>query len=135
MTGNTTERRLLQLSVALAGLVPVSAGFTGVVQGLGGPGAFVDSHYRYLSGLLLALGAVAWSCIPKIEQRGDRLRLVTLVVVIGGAARLGAALSSGMDRTIVFALIMELCVTPGLYLWQRRLQTHWRAQGASNSAL
>ncbi len=56
-----TERRALQRVVAVAGLVPVLGGLYGVLfgqAGLGG-GAFdvsTDSHFRYLSGLLLGIG-------------------------------------------------------------------------------
>jgi hypothetical protein len=68
-----TERRLLQIAVAAGGLVPVSAGLLGVVFGTGmvpdgAGGVSLDSHVRYLSGLLLAIGIGFWSTIPWIER-------------------------------------------------------------------
>src|SRR5271154_6001977 len=54
------ERRLLQISVAIAGLVPVGGGLAGVIWGPSMLGETVqnplDSHFRYLSGLLAAIG-------------------------------------------------------------------------------
>ena len=88
-----TERRALQIAVALLSLVPVAAGLAGVLHGaamldgsLGTPSR--DSHMRYLSGLLLAIGVAWWSVIPAIERHGARVRLLTALVVCGGVARL-----------------------------------------------
>lgn len=116
------ERRLLQIAVAAAGVVPVAGGFQGVLAGLNAPGAFADSHYRYLSGLLLGVGAAFWWTIPRIEDRGEVFRLLTLVVVIGGLARLGAALAVGGGRWVSVALVMELAVAPLLCFWRERVE-------------
>ena len=71
------EKRLLQFAVAVAGLVPVSAGMAGGLKGtllLGDVGdAALDSHLRFLSGLLLAIGVAFWSTIPDIERLRSRL--------------------------------------------------------------
>ena len=54
------ERRLLQVVVAIASLIPISAGAMGILLGPAmvqvhvAPAA-ADSHYRYLSGLLLGI--------------------------------------------------------------------------------
>jgi Na+/alanine symporter len=78
---------------------------------------------RYLSGLLLAIGLAFWSLVPKIESAGQVFRLLTFVVVIGGLARLASFAASGVpSRTMQFALLMELCVTPLLCVWQYRLE-------------
>ncbi len=88
-----TERRALQRVVAVAGLVPVLGGLYGVLfgqAGLGG-GTFdvsTDSHFRYLSGLLLGIGLLFWSTIPGIETKSSLFRFLTMVVVLGGLARL-----------------------------------------------
>jgi hypothetical protein len=116
------ERRLLQFSIAAAGMVPVAAGFEGLISGLGAPGLFEDSHYRYLSGILLAIGAAFWWTIPRIDDQGRVVRLVTFLVVVGGLARLGAAFASGGGLAVDFALVMELVVTPALCLWRERVE-------------
>ena len=81
------ERRLLQIAVALAGLVPVAAGALGALRPellIAGP-AHALTHGAYLSGLLLGLGLVFWSLIPTIEDQGRVFGLLTLLVVAGRA--------------------------------------------------
>ena len=82
---NSIEKRALQIVVALACLVPVGAGGTGVLLGprMLGPTLAVssdlDSHYRYLSGLLLGIGIGYLSTIPHIERHGRRFALLTAI--------------------------------------------------------
>ena len=123
------SRRLLQLLAAVFGLVPVLAGLAGVVLGPSmaassdGPPA-LDSHVRYLSGLLLAIGLAFWSTIPHIEQQSARFRLLTALVVVGGLSRLlGLALRGVPPPPMLFGLCMELVVTPLLCWWQYRIAT------------
>ncbi len=119
------EKRLLQLAILLGGIVPVSAGVEGALCGtrfLGAwPGRSADSHFRYMSGLLLGIGLVLWGCIPTIERRATIVRTLTAVVVLGGLARLYGWIVAGDPGTIRWALGMELVVTPLLCLWQTRI--------------
>jgi len=120
------ERRLLQVVIALAGLVAVGAGMVGGLHGtlmLGDWGDVnLDSHFRYLSGLLLGLGVAYWSTIPDVEAQEARLGLVTLIVVTGGFFRaLGLLASGSPDMPMRVALVLELVGAPLLYLWQRRI--------------
>lgn len=121
------ERRLLQIAVALACLVPFSASLAGIVGGAAwlarGPVATdLDSHFRYLSGIFLALGIAFASCIPAIERRTARFRLLGAMVVAGGLARLLSLWAAGAPGTgMRFGLVMELVVVPLLLLWQARL--------------
>ncbi len=131
---NQFERRALQFAVAAACFVPISAGLAGVVLGPRLVGAFavgssdLDSHFRYLSGLLLAIGVAFVSTIPRIETRGNRFRLLTFIVVVGGLGRLLGVLMSGRPSPVMMAaLVMELVVTPGLALWQYRVAREWEA--------
>ena len=120
------ERRLLQIAIALAACVPVVGGVLGAVYGpavFGLHGAIGGaSHVRYLSGLLLGIGFAFWSCIPGIERRGDLVRLLAVIVVTGGLARLAGDLAHGDPGPMRWALVMELIVTPALALWQRRIE-------------
>ena len=125
-SGAERERRLLQRVIAVAGLVPVSAGLYGVLFGAGLTGDRMsitgDSHYRYLSGLLLGIGLVFWSGIPGVERKGGRIGALTLVVVAGGLGRLvGLAMSGVPDLPMLLAFGMELVVTPLVGLWQIRV--------------
>jgi hypothetical protein len=118
------ERRLLQVAVAAAGLVPVTAGALGALRPemlLGGP-AHSLAHGAYLSGLLLGLGLAFWSLIPAIENRSHAFGLLTGLVVLGGLARALAAFRlSAWSLPVTLPLAMELGVTPALWLWQRRV--------------
>jgi Domain of unknown function (DUF4345) len=137
-----TEKRFLQAAVALGCVVPLAAGLLGVVHGAsmlahvgevgGGVAAGVggevagnitlDSHVRYLSGLLFAIGLGFLSCIPDIERQGARATLLSAIVVTGGLARLYGVIIDGWPAPpMVFALAMELAVVPLLWLWQRRV--------------
>lgn len=123
-----TERRALQIVVAIGSLVPLGAGATGMLLGphMLEPGTFtsgdLDSHFRYLSGLLFAVGIGFASTVPRIETHGGRFLVLTGIVVMGGIGRLLSLLSIGPpSSSMEAALVMELVVTPGLALWQRRV--------------
>ncbi len=123
------SRRALQIVVAVLGLVPVLTGLAGMVLGPSMAGLdpsatpiALDSHVRYLSGLLLAIGLGFWSTIPRIERQTARFRLLTGLVVIGGLGRLlGLALAGRPPAPMLFGLGMELVVTPSLCWWQSRI--------------
>jgi len=122
------EALALRMMVGLAGIVPVAAGLDGMIRGsamLGGVSAAnltLDSHLRYLSGLLLAIGLGFWSTIPRLDVQGGRFRLLTALVVVGGLGRLFGILMMGLPPApMLFGLVMELGVTPLLCLWQVRL--------------
>lgn len=122
-----SERRLLQAAAALAVLVPIGAGAWGVIRGAawldhGAAPRDLDSHFRYLSGIFLALGIGFASCIPAIEKNGARFRLLGAMVVAGGAARLVSLLAVGAPSAgHVAGLGMELGAVPLLMLWQARV--------------
>ena len=120
-----TERRLLQAAVLVAGIVPVSAGAAGVILGArmaGGGSIDLDSHVRYLSGLLLGIGLVFWGMVPGIERHKLIVRVLTVLVVIGGLGRmLGVFVAGTPSAPMAAALGMELVVTPLLCLWQSRI--------------
>ena len=122
-----SERRLLQAAVAFGCLVPIVGGGLGVVRGpamvgIAAASAAADAHFRYLSGLLLGIGLGFLSTVPRIEAQGARFRLLAAIVVIGGLGRLlSLALRGAPDALTLFALAMELAVTPSLALWQGRI--------------
>jgi hypothetical protein len=126
------EGRFLQIVVALACLVPIGAGAAGIMVGpamvdAGAVPAGADSHYRYLSGLLLGIGIAFATTIPDIERHATRFRLLTGIVVVGGFGRLLSLLLRGTpDKPMLAALVMELGVTPCLMLWQARVARRQR---------
>jgi Domain of unknown function (DUF4345) len=131
MTGEAEHRSVnafgklgLQIAVAALACIPVLVGAIGVV---GGP-AFLnavapwplalDSHFRFLSGVFLAVGVAWWSTIPEIERKQERFRLLGLLIVSGGLARLVSLFVTGWPPAgHVAGLAMELIVVPLLVLW------------------
>jgi hypothetical protein len=82
----------------------------------------LDSHFRYLSGLLCGLGLSFWWMIPRIEQHTASVRLLTSMIVLGGLARLVTMLHvAPPSLPMELAIGMELAVTPALCWWQGRI--------------
>lgn len=129
-----SERRLLQAAIALASLVPLSMGFisildsAAVLKGMEPPfPRDLDSHYRYLSGLLFGIGLVFLAAIPRVEQATATFRLLGFIIVAGGLARLISLLEVGPPSFgHLFGLVMELGVVPLIVLWQGRLAKRFR---------
>lgn len=127
-----SERRLLQCVFAAASLVPLIAGGAGMILGPwmiaeGTVPRGLDSHFRYLSGLLFAIGLGYVSSIPRIEHQGQRVWLLTALVFVGGIGRLISLISLGAaPATSYAALTMELLVAPACALWQRRVERRLR---------
>ena len=123
-TGPLTEKRALQIAVAVAGIVPVGAGLLGALR----PELLLDglpsamTHAAYLSGLLMGIGLGFWWLIPTIERRGPIFGLLAAVIVLGGLARLLTAVRlDSWSLSVILPLVMELGVTPALWWWQRRV--------------
>jgi hypothetical protein len=135
----SVERRLLQLAIALGSLVPLLAGAAGMLLGPDMIGGVVqpvppdlDSHMRYLSGLLCGIGLGFLSCIPRIEEKGRRFQLLGAVVLLGGAARALSLFEVGLPGLgHRLALGMELGTVPVLMLWQWRVARRARPAGAA----
>lgn len=135
-----TEKRLLQAFVALACIVPLMAGGWGAIESaaamggaLGSVPVDLDSHFRYLSGLLLGLGIAFALCIPNIERNGLPFRMLGLIVVVGGLARLLSLIEAGQPSLgHQFGLVMELVAVPLLVGWQSRVAR--RFSGAARTS-
>jgi len=130
----TSEKRLLQAIVALACLVPLTYGSFGVLLGprwLRGVPLFdvpvdLDSHFHYLSGIFLGVGIAFTTCVPDIEIKGPRFRLLGSFVVLGGLSRLFSLIVDGVpSHGQQLGLCMELIVVPCLLLWQASLAKRW----------
>ncbi len=126
------EKRLLQAVMLLVLLVPLAGALLGIVRG---PEAFdrtatgvtLDSHFHYLSGLLLAMVLLFLTCVPNIERNGARLRFVAVLPITGGFMRLVSLLAEGAPAwEHQAALAIELGVVPLILLWQARLARRFR---------
>jgi hypothetical protein len=120
------ERKLLQIAFAFAGLALVGFGLAGVFFGanfmdLTG-NVIMDSYIRFLKGMLVAIGLIYWSSIPDIERHGERISLVTFILVLGAVPRLMAVIGHGVPTIgILVGLGGELIAAPLLWLWQRHV--------------
>jgi len=120
------ERKLLQIAFALAGLMLVGFGLGGVFFGatfmdLSGD-VVMDSYIRFLKGMLLAIGLVYWWSIPDIERHGERISLVTFILVLGAIPRLMTVIGHGVPTIgIMIGLVGELIFAPLLWFWQRHV--------------
>lgn len=124
------ERRALQFAIALAGTIPLTAGALGILApdmlGLYGNSSAM-AHAAYLSGLLLGIGLAYWSLIPDVEKRSGPCTLLTAIVFVGGLARFSMAVRFGtLQPSIGLPLLMELWVTPLLWVWQQRIARKYR---------
>ena len=122
------EKRALQCVVGALAAIPVLAGIEGIVSGpeflgVGQPWpADLDSHFRFLSGIFLAMGIAWYSCIPAIEANAARFRLLAALTFAGGLARLfSLAIAGPPSLGHLGGLGMELIVVPLLVLWQARV--------------
>ena len=128
MTGSI-EKRLLQAVIAVACLLPLIVGGQGILHG---PAPFghladvpkdLDSHFRYISGIFFATGLGFVSCIPNIERKGPRFRLLGGLIFVGGVSRLISLIAVGVpSQGHVLGLGMETIVVPLLMLWQWHLE-------------
>lgn len=124
---------MLQIVVAIACLVPLLTGGQSILHGpgfLGHPPVVpvdLDSHFRYISGIFFAVGVAFASCVPGIERKGPRFRLLGALVIVGGLSRVVSLVAVGApSRGHLFAFAMELGVVPLLLLWQAALARRWQ---------
>ena len=121
------QRKLLQTAIALTGLAAVGFGAAGVLIGTSFTDSLVgdvtmDSYVRFLKGMLLAIGLIYWSAIPAIERHGERIALVTFILVLGAIPRLMSVIAHGVPtHGILLSLFGELVIVPLIWLWQRHV--------------
>ncbi len=130
MTTIDRERKLLQQTVAVLATLPAAVGLYGVLfgQALTGDAVSIsaESHFRFLSGLLLGIGLCFWSTVLSIEVKTNRFRILTLLVFLGGLGRLAGLAFTGLPSLFMIGgLAVELVVAPILCLWQTRIANRY----------
>jgi hypothetical protein len=120
-----SSKTALQIVVALLAATPVLVGLEGILSGpemlhVAAPWPVdLDSHFRFLSGFFLAIGIAWYSCIPDIETKTERFRLLAACTFAGGLARLFSLLIAGMPSAgHIAGLCVELLAVPSLVWWQ-----------------
>ncbi|MEO3472775.1 DUF4345 domain-containing protein [Roseomonas sp. CAU 1739] len=129
---------MLPLAIRLAALVPVLAGGGGALFGpaflgeAGGPAT--SSQVRYLSGLLLGIGLLAWWCAAALPRRAGVFGVLCAIVTLGGLARLcGLAVDPLPPWPHLAALVMELGVVPALWFAAHRTAACGQSRSAQGS--
>lgn len=124
----TFGKAALQVAVAGLAATPVLVGLEGMVSGpqflhVTAPWPVdLDSHFRFLSGFFLAVGIAWYSCIPGIETKTERFRLLAACTFSGGLARLFSLLVAGAPSAgHIAGLCVELLAMPALVWWQGRV--------------
>ena len=123
-------KRLLQITTALLGLVPL---LTGIITMLGvhdplysAAGipalAVLDSNLRFFGGVWLGLGiAILW-LVPRIETETVLFRAIWGAIFLGGAGRLLSILLVGTPPIpFVGFTALELIGAPLFIYWQHRV--------------
>ena len=128
MNENTSGKRALQIVVAVLAATPVLVGIEGILSGPEFLHAIrpwpvdLDSHFRFLSGFFLAIGIAWYSCIPGIETKTERFRLLAACTFTGGLARLVSLILVGAPSAgHIAGLCIELLAVPALVWWQGRV--------------
>ncbi|MER8807231.1 DUF4345 domain-containing protein [Mesorhizobium australicum] len=125
MNEQMSGKAALQVVVGVLAATPVLVGVEGIVSGpeflhVAAPWPVdLDSHFRFLSGFFLAIGLAWYSCIPSIETKTERFRLLAACTFAGGLARLVSLLLVGAPSLgHVAGLCIELLSVPALVWWQ-----------------
>ena len=133
---NESGKTALQIAVAVLAATPVLVGIEGILSGPEFLHAIrpwpvdLDSHFRFLSGFFLAFGIAWYSCIPGIETKTERFRLLAACTFIGGLARLVSLILVGAPSAgHIAGLCIELLAVPALVWWQGRVANK-AAEGA-----
>ncbi|MEM0899777.1 MAG: DUF4345 domain-containing protein [Pseudomonadota bacterium] len=124
-----TEVTVFRSIVAVLALIPISAGAAGVFYGLSFPGfdvvsqnANASSHFRFLSGIFLAIGVAYWTVALAMGDWLRRFQLLAVLTVVGGLARGLSIFADGTPSTgHQMGLFMELGVAPLLLFRSTRL--------------
>ncbi|MBZ9796166.1 DUF4345 domain-containing protein [Mesorhizobium sp. ES1-4] len=78
--------------------------------------------FPFLSGFFLAIGLAWYGCVPSIETKTERFRLLAACTFAGGLARLVSLLSAGTPSPgHIAGLCVELLAVPALVWWQGRI--------------
>ena len=124
----SAEVLALQIVVAALAMIPTATGAAGLVLGPAFLGSEaprpvdLDSHFRFLSGVFLAIGMGFLSTVPRIRERTARFRLLAALIFAGGLARLvSLGIAGAPSGGHIAGLAMELVGVPILVLWQARL--------------
>jgi len=119
------SRRLLQIVVAILGLIPIGTGLAAFVLGPahmpGGQPVLpsIDNEFRFLSVSWFSLGVMTYWMLPTIERQTRLVRFLAAFIFVGGLGRLLSLLLLGAPHwSYSAAMCLELIGMPLLVIWQ-----------------
>lgn len=119
------SRRLLQIVVAVLGVIPIGTGLAAFVLGPasmpgGQPvGPSIDNEYRFLAVFWFSFGVLIYWILPTIERRTRLVRFLGGFIFLGGVGRLISLVMFGAPHwSYLAAMALELVGIPLLVLWQ-----------------
>jgi len=127
------SRRLLQIVVAVLGLLPIGTGLAAFALGPAlMPGGqpvspSIDNEYRFLAVFWFAFGVVIYWMLPNIERQTSLVRFLCGVIFLGGVGRLISYMTFGAPHgAYSAAMVLELIGMPLLVLWQATIAVDTR---------
>jgi hypothetical protein len=128
------EKRILQIIIAIIGIVPILTGLEGILP----PGVsdkfygisisnsiqgniILDSNFRYFSGLWFGLGIVLFWIIPSIEKQKIALRIISCMIFIGGIGRVISMITFGIPPVIFIIFTLLELLFPLLLILQNKI--------------
>lgn len=122
-------RKLLQVVLGLAGVSVVGTALMLILVGPSGSPGFVpgnatmDSEARFQAVLFGFLGVAILWCVKDIERKGRYLRLLALIVFLGGVARMISAFMVGLPHPFFITMMaIELGLPPLIVLIQSSIE-------------
>lgn len=130
------SKRLLQVTLAILSLLPLTFGILGILYGVErfdiSQNPELDSQFRFLSTWYLGLTFIVWWMIPNIENHTKLFRIICTVIFVGGLSRLLAINHTGIpENRFIIVLIIEL-LFPALIIWQSTVNRTSKSKKITN---
>lgn len=124
----TRSPEALRRTLLLLAIVPIVTGTMTVLGGSnivpegGSPSASVESELRFFAVWWIGAGLVLAWIAGDVLQRGRELRVLCVLLFLGGIARALALLDAGSPAPLfVVLMVVELVLPVVLVLWQKRV--------------
>lgn len=124
------SRKILQIILAMIALLAIITGLAGIITGITNEfysvsnvksNILLDSNLRYFSGLWLGLGLIIFWIIPSIEKQKIIVRLIFVMIFIGGIGRVFSMVNVGSPPTLYKIFTFLEIISPILIFWQNKI--------------